>query len=43
MNRILKKFLQRGVDLSPVELNSVRIIQIIFVPQKGHRFLDGQG
>ena len=43
MNRILKKFLQRGVDLSPVGVELREIIQIIFVPQKGHRFLDGQG
>ena len=43
MNRILKKFLQRGVDLSPVGVELREDIQIIFVPQKGHRFLDGQG
>lgn len=43
MNRILKKFLQRGVNLSPVGVELREDNTNYFVPQKGHRFLDGQG
>ena len=43
MNRILKKFLQRGVDLSPVGVGLREDNTNYFCTQKGHRFLDGQG
>lgn len=43
MNRILKKFLQRGVDLSPVGVELREDNTNYFCTPKGHRFLDGQG
>lgn len=42
MNRILKKFLQRGVDLSPVGVELREDNTNYFVP-KGASVLDGQG
>lgn len=43
MNRILKKFLQRGVDLSPVGVKLREDNTNYFCTPKGASVLDGQG